>query len=91
LNISVSEKTTPFDSALSVILRHQIELTKHFINSQQKIYEAYCTSIENMAGNYKPVTLEDTKQVRCSRVLFDMLFGCWMFKSLGILHCVVDK
>jgi len=76
LNISVSEKTTPFDSALSVILRHQIELTKHFINSQQKIYEAYCTSIENMAANYKPVTLEDTKQVRCSRVLFDMLCGC---------------
>lgn len=76
LNISVSEKTTPFDLALSVILRHQIELTKHFINSQQKIYEAYCTSIENMAANYKPVTLQDTKQVRCSRVLFDMLIGC---------------
>jgi len=75
LNISVTEKTTPFDLALSVILRHQIELTKHFINSQQKIYEAYCTSIENMAANYKPVTLEGTKQVRCSRVLFDMLIG----------------
>jgi hypothetical protein len=76
LSISVSEKATPFDLALSVILRNQIELTKHFINSQQKIYEAYCTSIENMAANYKPVTLEDTKQVRCSSVLFDMLIRC---------------
>jgi hypothetical protein len=64
-SLSVSEKTTPYDLALNVILRHQIELTKHFIISQQRMYEAYCTSIENMSANYKPVTLEDTKQVSC--------------------------
>jgi hypothetical protein len=66
LTLSVSEKTTSFNLALSVVLKHQIELTKHFINSQQRMYEAYCTSIENMSANYKPVTLEDTKQVSCS-------------------------
>ncbi|PNF17703.1 hypothetical protein B7P43_G07343 [Cryptotermes secundus] len=55
-------KGTPVDLAFSEIIKHQIELTKHFINSQQRMYQAYCTSVENMSANYKPVTLEDTKQ-----------------------------
>jgi hypothetical protein len=65
MSFFVAGKTTLIDLAFSEIVKHQIELTKHFINSQQRMYQAYCTSVENMSANYKPVTLEDTKQVSC--------------------------
>lgn len=58
-------KGTLIDLAFSEVIKHQIELTKHFINSQQRMYQVYCSSVENLSANYKPVTLEDTKQVSC--------------------------
>ncbi|XP_069703388.1 uro-adherence factor A-like [Periplaneta americana] len=50
------------DMAFSEILRRQIDLTKHFMNSQQRMYEAYCNSVQSLSSGYKPVTLQDTRQ-----------------------------
>jgi hypothetical protein len=65
MSFFVAGRTILIDLAFNEIIKHQIELTKHFISSQQRMYQAYCTSVENMSANYKPVTLEDTKQVSC--------------------------
>ncbi|XP_021916818.1 uncharacterized protein LOC110828406 isoform X2 [Zootermopsis nevadensis] len=55
-------KTFPVDLTLIKVLKQQIELTRHFMNSQQRMYEAYCAAVENISADYKPVTLEDTRQ-----------------------------
>jgi hypothetical protein len=73
MGLFVSGTTVSVDLTLSEILKQQIELTRHFLNSQERMYEAYCTAVENMSAGYKPVTLEDTKEVSCYLHLFILL------------------
>lgn len=65
MDLLVAGKTFPVDLTLIKVLKQQIELTRHFMNSQQRMYEAYCAAVENISADYKPVTLEDTRQVNC--------------------------
>jgi hypothetical protein len=65
MGLLVAGTKIPVDLTFSEILKQQIELTRHFINSQQIMYQAYCTAVENISADYKPVTLEGTRQVSC--------------------------
>ncbi|XP_066994978.2 uncharacterized protein C19orf44 [Anabrus simplex] len=56
----VSQK--PVETALNEMLRHQIDLTRHFMSAQYAMYEAYMESVKMLSASYKPVTVEDTKR-----------------------------
>lgn len=52
---------SPSVLALNDMLRHQLQLTRAFINTQQQVYTAYIGAMES---EYKYTTLKDTKKVR---------------------------
>jgi hypothetical protein len=65
MGLLVAGPKIPADLTFSDILKQQIELTRHFINSQQRMYQVYHAAVEKISADYKPITLEDTRQVIC--------------------------
>ena len=51
---------SPAMLALQDMLKAQLELTREFLQNQDRLYREYTTDIQ---ANYRYTTLEDTKQV----------------------------
>ena len=59
----------PDDITLIDILRNQIELVKNSMKNHEKMYNACCCSVKDMSRGYKPVTVQDTREVTCQFIL----------------------